>query len=76
MSSVPARGNVASFQISYRNKKGENGILGTLCSPTPTMERFAKELDSMFKKLSNGSGNANFYIYTLNSYILKLHWNC
>ncbi|KAL9379486.1 hypothetical protein Peur_027968 [Populus x canadensis] len=53
MSSVPARGNVASFQISYRNKKGENGILGTLCSPTPTMERFAKELDSMFKKLSN-----------------------
>ncbi|CAK7333777.1 unnamed protein product [Dovyalis caffra] len=54
----PAKGNVASFQISYRNKKGENGILVTLCLPTPAMERFAKELDCIFKKHSNGDGNA------------------
>jgi hypothetical protein len=54
----PAKGNVASFQIPYRTKKGEDGVLVTLCLPTPAMERFAKELDSTFKEQSNGGGNA------------------
>uniref|UniRef100_A0A2K1Y2I8 Uncharacterized protein n=1 Tax=Populus trichocarpa TaxID=3694 RepID=A0A2K1Y2I8_POPTR len=72
MSSVPARGNVASFQISYRNKKGENGILGTLCSPTPTMERFAKELDSMFKKLSNVDNNIGKYQWKHNAEVVQV----
>nr|TKS09234.1 hypothetical protein D5086_0000095290 [Populus alba] len=54
----PAKGNVASFQIPYRTKKGEDGVLVTLCLPTPAMERFVKELDSTFKEQSNGGGNA------------------
>ncbi|KAJ6296926.1 hypothetical protein OIU78_022616 [Salix suchowensis] len=54
----PAKGNVASFQILYRNKNGEDGILVTLCLPTPAMERFEKELDSTFKEQSNGGGDA------------------
>uniref|UniRef100_A0A6N2L850 Uncharacterized protein n=1 Tax=Salix viminalis TaxID=40686 RepID=A0A6N2L850_SALVM len=54
----PAKGNVASFQILYRNKNGEDGILVTLCLPTPAMERFEKELDSTFKEKSNGGGDA------------------
>ncbi|KAJ6292105.1 hypothetical protein OIU76_024084 [Salix suchowensis] len=51
-------GNVASFQILYRNKNGEDGILVTLCLPTPAMERFEKELDRKFKEQSNGGGDA------------------
>ncbi|KAJ6858079.1 hypothetical protein NC652_040579 [Populus alba x Populus x berolinensis] len=54
----PAKGNVASFQIPYRTEKGEDGVLVTLCLPTPAMERFVKELDSTFKEQSNGGGNA------------------
>uniref|UniRef100_A0A2P2IMJ4 Uncharacterized protein n=1 Tax=Rhizophora mucronata TaxID=61149 RepID=A0A2P2IMJ4_RHIMU len=45
--SAPAKGNVASFQISHRNKKGEDGILVTLCLPALAMERFVNELDKL-----------------------------
>ncbi|KAB5511794.1 hypothetical protein DKX38_028822 [Salix brachista] len=39
-------------------KNGEDGILVTLCLPTPAMERFEKELESTFKEQSNGGGDA------------------
>ncbi|KAG6737293.1 hypothetical protein POTOM_058807 [Populus tomentosa] len=46
-------------------EKGEDGVLVTLCLPTPAMERFAKELDSTFKEQSNGGGNAKSTLSSL-----------
>ncbi|XP_019158855.1 PREDICTED: benzyl alcohol O-benzoyltransferase-like [Ipomoea nil] len=42
----PAGGVVGSFYIPFRNKKGENGIVVTVCLPAFAMETFVKELDS------------------------------
>ncbi|XVF42791.1 hypothetical protein PTKIN_Ptkin01aG0393300 [Pterospermum kingtungense] len=46
----PAKGNVASFQIPFKNKKGEDGIIVTLALPARAMEIFVKELDGMLKE--------------------------
>lgn len=45
----PAKGHVASFHIATKNKKGEDGIVVTLCLPKVAMERFVKELDQLLK---------------------------
>ncbi|KAK1402679.1 benzyl alcohol O-benzoyltransferase-like [Heracleum sosnowskyi] len=51
----PGRGGVgnrpvaASFYVSCKNKKGENGIVVTVSLPTFVMEKFAVELDGMLK---------------------------
>ncbi|KDP39567.1 hypothetical protein JCGZ_02587 [Jatropha curcas] len=45
----PAMGHVASFHIAGRNKKGEDGVIVTLCLPRLAMQRFVKELDSLLK---------------------------
>lgn len=51
----PGRGGVgnrpvaASFYVSCKNKKGENGIAVTVSLPTLVMEKFAVELDGMLK---------------------------
>lgn len=45
----PAKGHVASFHIATKNKKGEEGIVVTLCLPKVAMERFVKELDQLLK---------------------------
>ncbi|WCJ27735.1 Alcohol acyl transferase 1 allele GSd [Euphorbia peplus] len=57
----PARGNVASFHIAFRNKNDEDGILVTLCLRKPAMQIFLKELDSMLKKdHPTGGGSTEF----------------
>ena len=53
----PAKGNVASNQIAFRNKKGEDGIVVTLCLPNLAMQRFVKELDGILKGQPNGIQN-------------------
>lgn len=51
----PGRGGVgnrpvaASFYVSCKNNKGENGIAVTVSLPTFVMEKFAVELDGLFK---------------------------
>ncbi|XVF42789.1 hypothetical protein PTKIN_Ptkin01aG0393200 [Pterospermum kingtungense] len=47
---APAKGNVASFQIPFKNKKGEDGIIVTLALPAQAMAIFVKELDGMLKE--------------------------
>ncbi|TYK00936.1 benzyl alcohol O-benzoyltransferase-like [Cucumis melo var. makuwa] len=60
----PAMGGVAtvpgltSFYISYKNKKGEQGIVVPFSLPVQAMERFVVELDAVFKtKPLNEVGN-------------------
>ncbi|KAJ4840144.1 hypothetical protein Tsubulata_000216 [Turnera subulata] len=52
----PAKGNVASFHVKHTNKKGESGVLVTLCISAPAMERLVKELDGLLKGNSSGDG--------------------
>ncbi|GLT59753.1 hypothetical protein SLA2020_325540 [Shorea laevis] len=48
----PAKGGVGaiSFYIPFKNNKGEDGIVVSLCLPAPAMERFVRELESMLKE--------------------------
>ncbi|XP_042475861.1 benzyl alcohol O-benzoyltransferase-like [Macadamia integrifolia] len=45
-----ALGRVASFQIPFRNHKGEDGIVVPIYLPQPVMERFVKEIERMIKE--------------------------
>ncbi|XVF42786.1 hypothetical protein PTKIN_Ptkin01aG0392900 [Pterospermum kingtungense] len=47
---APAKGNVASFQMPFKTKKGEDGIILTLALPAQAMAIFVKELDGMLKE--------------------------
>ena len=49
MSEVEAILGVASFYVTFKNKKGEEGILAPLCLPAPAMERFVKLLNEILK---------------------------
>ncbi|XP_050226141.1 benzyl alcohol O-benzoyltransferase-like [Mercurialis annua] len=53
----PAKGHVASFHMGVRNKKGEDGILVTLCLPKLAMQMFVKELDSMLRENPHNAQN-------------------
>jgi hypothetical protein len=39
-----------SFYIPYKNSKGEDGIVITICLPAPAMKIFAEELDYLLSK--------------------------
>jgi len=51
----PAKGGVgaipgvASFYIPFKNVKGEEGLIISVCLPTQAMEMFVKELESVLK---------------------------
>ncbi|GMY07705.1 benzyl alcohol o-benzoyltransferase, partial [Fagus crenata] len=50
----PAKGGLpffpgVSFYIPSKNGLGEDGIIVPICLPTPTMERFVKELDGLLR---------------------------
>lgn len=54
----PAKGiGAISFLTTTKNKKGEIGTSVAICLPAPAIERFAKELDNMFKHQEISSGN-------------------
>ena len=46
----------ATYHVSYKNAKGEEGIVLPILLPTESMNRFAKELDHM---LGNRNQNQN-----------------
>jgi len=59
----------ATFYISYKNKKGEKGVLFPTCLPAPAMERFVVELNSMlgesYGHLKASSGSSVFVFSSL-----------
>ncbi|CAJ1961012.1 unnamed protein product [Sphenostylis stenocarpa] len=54
----------ASFQMSHKNAKGEEGIVLPIWLPAEAMNRFAKELDDMFGN-QNQTTITIVFIYTL-----------
>jgi len=57
---------LASFYISFTNKKGEDGIVVPFCLPSPAMERFYKEIEGKLKgQLVSGGANSKLIVSSL-----------
>ncbi|XP_057453911.1 benzyl alcohol O-benzoyltransferase-like isoform X3 [Lotus japonicus] len=60
--------SLASFNVPFKNDKGEEGLLTPMCLPSKAMERFIKELDNVLKKHiqpARGGLNSGFIVSAL-----------
>ncbi|KAM3682624.1 hypothetical protein ACB098_12G086800 [Castanea mollissima] len=57
--------SATTFYIEAMNSKGERGIMVPVCLPTPAMERFVRELNSILQDQSDGGPMSKFIISSL-----------